>query len=384
VQMLRRTPVLALLAIAGGATGSDQGAALQPTVPAQLDKTPPNLEPSSSKTESPKAQAAVDDNGDLTFPEGTLLPAVKCIQYLALNGSTQLPLFEYQMKRLGMWDRVTVQIGEADPEGKAAGCFRAHVRGWNEALARGCPNVLMLEEDVYFNEPVVEMGMAHANNFIAQNDTYDMFFLGYTPQVNFSGPLGILQPFVDPTDMLGSVAVYDDNKDMCVYRLHKWLCTQSYIISAPTMERWKDMTYVNGVTPPFDSFLSNHYDTDNFFTIRTPIAFQRYHQGVKGQSGTGETGSPMETFKMIPGVVYSIYDPELFGKANITSPPECLPPPAAYSYVGLKQTIQGMVNLLPAPLRAPLEGLEKMVPTQQIALIAATMPTLSAAFDPSN
>jgi hypothetical protein len=47
----------------------------------------------------------------------------------------------------------------------------------------------------------------------------------------------------------------------------------------------------------------------------------------------------METFKMIPGIVYSVYDPELYGKANITSPAACLPPPSAYTYTGLSEIL---------------------------------------------
>ena len=158
---------------------------------------------------------------------------------------------------------------------------------------------------------------------------------------------GILQPFLDPSYMLGTVDTYDDNKYQCVYRLHNWLCTQAYIISRATMEKWENMTYTEGKTPPIDSFLANHYDTDGFFTLRTPIAFQRYHTGVKGQTGTELTGSPMETFKMIPGVVYGLYDPEIFGKSNITSPPQCLPPKSAYSIVGLPEAIVGLKRLLP-------------------------------------
>eukprot|EP00966_Prymnesium_polylepis_P252058 5827277-Prymnesium_polylepis.1 len=77
------------------------------------------------------------------------------------------------MKALGMWDRVTVHLNEPDPEGKAAGCFRSHVKGWNEALARGCEDALMVEEDLYFNEPVVNQSMANANAFVASGTPYD-------------------------------------------------------------------------------------------------------------------------------------------------------------------------------------------------------------------
>ena len=154
------------MAAVGGAISAS--VALQPAELTSVGLKVPNA------PDSPQEAAGVSDNGDLTFPEGTLLPTVKCIVYLALNGSTQLPLFEYQMKRLGFWDRVIVHISEPDPDGKAAGCFRSHVMGWNIALTKGCDHALMMEEDVYLNEPVVKMGMDNAEAFLASGDSYDL------------------------------------------------------------------------------------------------------------------------------------------------------------------------------------------------------------------
>ena len=146
-----------------------------------------SMPPSSTLAEEAPRIANVYDNGDLTFPSGVLLPEIKaaCIVYITLNGSTMLPLFSYQMQRLGLWDRVHVQQGHPDPDGKAAGCFRAHVQGWKWALEHGCEHALMLEDDVYFNEPATEMALAHANRFVKSGAEYDMLFLGMTPQMNF-------------------------------------------------------------------------------------------------------------------------------------------------------------------------------------------------------
>ena len=54
-------------------------------------------------------------------------------------------------------------------------------------------------------------------------------------------------------------------------------------------------------TEPYSKFLNRQ------FTGRPSIGFQRYHQPVAGQKDTKQTGSPMELFKNIPGVVYTLY-----------------------------------------------------------------------------
>ena len=143
-----------------------------------------SMQPAAEAWNTPTSPASVpganpDNNGNLTFAEGTLLPSVQCLEYMALKNSSQLPLFKAQMQALGMWDRVTVHIAAPDPEGKPAGCFRAHVAAWNHALSRGCESALMLEEDVFFNEPVVEKSMINADAFVASGLPFDMLFLGY-------------------------------------------------------------------------------------------------------------------------------------------------------------------------------------------------------------
>ena len=91
------------------------------------------------------AEGAADNNGNLSLTEGSLLPEVRCLIYLAVGQSSSAALFEAQFRRLGFWDRVHVLKSTPDPDGKAAGCFRSHVRGWNYALSRGCEHTLMLE-----------------------------------------------------------------------------------------------------------------------------------------------------------------------------------------------------------------------------------------------
>lgn len=265
----------------------------------------PPYPPPLTEAQALKAGAA-DNNGNISFPEGTLLPSVQCIEYMVLEHSTSLPLFKAQMQMLGMWDRVTVHIATPDPDGKAAGCFRAHVKAWNAALERGCASTLMVEEDFYFNDQSVKQSLDHADTFVAAGRSYDMLFLGYSPQQNITD--GVLKSQVDPAKyMLGSVATYDDDAFQCIYRLHDWLCTQSYIISPETMERWKNLTYTPNVTPPIDLYLSSEFDNDGFFAVRPASGFQRFHPPAPGETGAEETGSANEVWKFVPGVYYSLY-----------------------------------------------------------------------------
>ena len=173
----KRSPMLVFL-VAGLGRATKSGIELEP----------PSLELGqiTSQAASQDGSQSPDASAHLTFPDGRLLPAVHCIYYLTLNGTSSAALFEVQAKALGLWDRVTVQVSEADPDGKAAGCFRSHVKAWNSAVDRGCETALLLEEDVYFQEPVVEAALDYANAFVAANRSFDMLFLGYTPQVNFS------------------------------------------------------------------------------------------------------------------------------------------------------------------------------------------------------
>jgi len=334
---------LALLAVAADALTSVLQRATglvahpEPLPPsADVPPSPPNEDAESLETA---------DNGNLIFSEGTLLPHVKCIEYMTLAHSQSAPLFQAQMEALGLWGRVTVHVAPPDPDGKAAGCFRAHINAWNAALARGCESALLLEEDVYFNEPVVQQSLAAADGLVASGVPFDMTFLGYTPQQNISE--GVLMSELEPRRfMLGSIAPFDGGAFECVYRLHDWLCTQAYIISRAAMARWKGLTYTPGVTPPIDVYLSTRFDHGGFFAVRPAVGFQRYHTPAAGVTGAEETGSANEVWKFIPGVFYSIYEPDLYlVKAGIHSPARCLPPPAAYSYVGLPTAVREFAAL---------------------------------------
>jgi len=234
---------------------------------------------------------------------------------------------------------------------------------------------------VYFNEAVAYQALDTANAFLAGGTPYDLYMLGWTPQMNFTR--GLIMPFVDSGYMDGAVTqpVGVRESEQCVYNVHNWLCTQSYIISREAMERWRSWTYQPGVTQPIDVLMSAQDlppgqtwpdtrvggDTpsqygDRQFMGRPAIGFQRYHTPVPNQKGTEQTGSVTETFKQMPGVVYSLYDPEIFGKAGITSPAACLPPAHAYTYAGIQHNIEQLSIFITPPFSHPGEpALQTMV-----------------------
>ena len=154
--------------------------------------------------------------------------------------------------------------------------------------------------------------MAHADAFLESGAPFDMFFLGYSPKIDTS--YGLLADLIAPDKyMNGSVAMYDDDAYQCVYRLHDWLCTQAYVISRDAMAAWRNLTYVPRVTAPIDVLLATRFDNDRFFTVRPQVAFQRYHGPTTnvtagdGAASSAWTGSAEQTWKFVPGVVYSLY-----------------------------------------------------------------------------
>jgi len=168
-----------------------------------------------------------------------------------------------------------------------------------------------------------------------------MLFLGYSPEVDARDG-DKMAPFQHLSRMGGSVAeTHDEFK--CIYKLRRWLCTQAYVISHAAMYRWRNLTYDVQTNIPIDFFLSSEpgYSDSAYFTVRPMMGFQRYHKPAVGviESDT-HTGSSYEVFKFIPGVVYSIIEPQLYSaKAKIISPAECLPPAQSYTWEGLSRNL---------------------------------------------
>lgn len=205
-------------------------------------------------------------------PARPLLSSVDCIRYLTLPNSTQTPLFERQMRELGLWRRVAVQVSAPSPRGKEAGCFDAHQRAWRESLATGCRNLLVLEEDVFFDARVVAPGAAHADDFLSRGDyAYDMLFLGWGLSfLNISTEVpAAAGNTVEDIIPAGYTYVAPIDHYRCVYRIHHWLDTTAYVISRDAMARYGALSYTPGL--PIDVMLQALHDRDRFFTIRPQV-----------------------------------------------------------------------------------------------------------------
>jgi len=268
-------------------------------------------------------------------PPRPLLASVDCIRYLTLPNSTQTPPFERQMRELGLWRRVAVQVSAPSPRGKEAGCFDAHQRAWSESLAAGCRNLLVLEEDVFFDARVVAPGAAHADDFLSRGDyDYDMLFLGWglsflNISTEVSTPAGSSATVEDIAAGYTYVAPIDHYR--CVYRIHHWLDTTAYVISRDAMQRYGALSYTPGL--PIDVMLQALHDRDRFFTIRPQIAYQRYHGPPPGQTAatTGGTGDWAEWFLGHPELVRDISENRLvYGWQSNVTLQTCLKPHADY------------------------------------------------------
>ena len=76
---------------------------------------------------------------------------VDCVRIISLEGKTEMiNMFKVDAALMGFLNRTVVQFEKRDPEGGKAGCWRAHARASRLALAAGCKNLLVLEDDVYF------------------------------------------------------------------------------------------------------------------------------------------------------------------------------------------------------------------------------------------
>eukprot|EP00966_Prymnesium_polylepis_P010408 240137-Prymnesium_polylepis.1 len=139
------------------------------------------------------------------------LPAVDCVRYLALNGSSASRQIEAQLRSLGLWSRTIVQLEQPDPFGTVAGHFLAHLRAWSGALTGGCQNLMVLEDGVTFDEASLDAAEAHANEFVGSTHPYDMLLLGWQPA------------FLD-WQSVGRVELEapSDVAEPCVYRIHHW------------------------------------------------------------------------------------------------------------------------------------------------------------------
>lgn len=121
-----------------------------------------------------------------------LFKQVDCIRVIAMartDASRMLELLRAEITTFddGMPNRTVVQLEERDPDGGAAGCFRAHVRAWRAAASSSCRHTLMLEEDAFFHRPA--LCAEHADKFLSSGVRFDLLYLGWRDDAAIlSGP----------------------------------------------------------------------------------------------------------------------------------------------------------------------------------------------------
>jgi len=176
-----------------------------------------------------------------------------------MQGSDTLSWLEAQLRQLGLWSRTLVQVEEPDPEGGMAGCFHAHVRAWQASQA--CRNLLVLEDDAFFENGTVQRGMHHVEAFLQSEPVYDLMLLGWSGH---------------PTPP-ESVSVRQVEGVECIFAITgTWALTHAYIISNTAMHDFKGMQWKEHSTA-IDHDLSSFRDRGLFVTVRPEIAFQRAH-----------------------------------------------------------------------------------------------------------
>eukprot|EP00441_Pelagodinium_beii_P046199 CAMPEP_0197625432 /NCGR_PEP_ID=MMETSP1338-20131121/4803_1 /TAXON_ID=43686 ORGANISM="Pelagodinium beii, Strain RCC1491" /NCGR_SAMPLE_ID=MMETSP1338 /ASSEMBLY_ACC=CAM_ASM_000754 /LENGTH=225 /DNA_ID=CAMNT_0043195847 /DNA_START=313 /DNA_END=990 /DNA_ORIENTATION=+ len=170
-----------------------------------------------------------------------------------------LPLLEQDLRSFGLWKRTTVQTEIADPDGATAGCFRAHVKAWQ--ASQDCQNLLVLEDDVFFENSTTTQGMMHVQSFLQSAPDFDLLLLGWW---------GDLLP---PRPVL----VSEVQGAQCIFGIRgEWCLSHAYVISQKAMHDFSNMTFETDGARGIDIALSNA-DRGSFVTVRPEFAFQRPH-----------------------------------------------------------------------------------------------------------
>jgi len=258
---------------------------------------------------------------DRHVPPGALFSSVDCIRYITINGSDAIRGFEAQMRSLGLWPRITTQLETPDPAGKTAGAFLSHQRAWAAGLAGGCSNLMVLEEDTFFDVRSMSPAAEYTNAFVdVHHDEYDMLLLGWGPS--------FLHTSHDGAARL-SAAVPGGPTVPCVYQIHHWLLMQAYIISPAAMRQYVRLTYN---ATPIDTLLEMQYDRGRMFTVYPTFAFQGDHSlrsnayvssGKTVEKKKGAYHNVLDAMEAVPADEHFIED-QIYQLSGIHPPRDCL------------------------------------------------------------
>ena len=217
-----------------------------------------------------------------------LLPSVDCIRVLTVGDADDVTFrrFVKKTRRVGLWGRTTVQREAPDPEGGRVGCFRAHVRAWQAGVAERCNHLLVMEDDVFFDEEALPTWSQRAEALFRSRTPYDMLFMGFDLGWGDSLLAGI-----DPNATVIARATPHAGLE-CTYTIHDWRSTHAYIISRDAMRTLQNLTTAVG-DQPIDFLLPQQYDRGRFVALRPKVAFQSFHESkiswAKGEEDTADS-----------------------------------------------------------------------------------------------
>jgi hypothetical protein len=252
-----------------------------------------------------------------------LAPSIDCVRVITMEGSTVFSNLQYELQSLGLWNRTVVQIEQEDPDGGAAGCFRAHVRAWNSGLTSGCSNLLILEDDAFFDTAYVQHGFDAAEAFLQSSEgtEYDLITLGWAAGENTI----TMRPVAD---------------DMCVFwQSGEWRAAHAYVASRKFMNEYRTLEWDpnDKIRTHIDLTLSS-LDRGLSATVRPMVAFQRFHESNVPWCNSEEGCLPeerkkfMQLLKSKPCDARLIIEKQNFDRSGLggkCAPEKCLPSPAA-------------------------------------------------------
>jgi len=179
---------------------------------------------------------------------------IDCVRIISSPNSTLVDGALDEVFRAGLGTRrVTVQSLPRDTESHKRGCYSSHVEAHRWAVANGCENTLVLEDDVVFLPDVAER-WGPVRRLLASGAPYDTVFLGYLgirldPAPERPGLVHLQKP------MLAHAVLFSRAASIRVTEMAPWSAHNLSILDAYDVALWHNSVTTPGATygvdPPF-------------------------------------------------------------------------------------------------------------------------------------
>lgn len=102
---------------------------------------------------------------------------------------------ERQLATVGLAERVSFLVQDADVEDGKRGCFHAHQEAARVALSRGARRALIFEDDIHFLPSFTPFAAAQVARFVrTAQEPWHVFFLGHFPRrMELSAHAGVVK-----------------------------------------------------------------------------------------------------------------------------------------------------------------------------------------------